>query len=78
MTQSDHHTVTLRLLGGFDAAGPDGARIEISGRKSKALLAIVALSRDMSESREHLANLLWSGRGDEQAGEEGQREQTRR
>ena len=67
MTDDDHVTVTIQLLGGFEAKGPDGSAVDISGIKPKALIAILALSPSMSESRDKLANLLWGDRGDEQA-----------
>ena len=67
MTDDDHLTVTIQVLGGFEVKGPDGSVIDISGLKPKALIAILALSAGMSESREKLANLLWGERGDEQA-----------
>ncbi|MEE4238562.1 MAG: BTAD domain-containing putative transcriptional regulator [Anderseniella sp.] len=67
MTDDDHLTVTIQVLGGFEVKGPDGSVVDISGIKPKALIAILALSPGMSESREKLATLLWSDRADEQA-----------
>jgi DNA-binding SARP family transcriptional activator len=59
--------LTLRVLGGFDAR-LDGARtFEIPSRKTRALLAYLALSGGHFQSRERLAALLWSDRGDSQA-----------
>ena len=57
----------LSLLGGFAALDPEGREIEISAKKGRALLAVVALSPAGSCSRARLANLLWSDRGDDQA-----------
>ena len=57
----------LRVLGGFACSGPTGAAIKISARKNRALLAILALSPDMTIGRNQLAGLLWGDRGDEQA-----------
>ena len=57
----------IRLFGGFEVTGPDGASIAISSRKSKALLAILALSPGFKASRDRLIALLWSDRGDKQA-----------
>ena len=59
--------MSIQLLGGLKVKVPDGRVLDISGRKSKALIAILALSPGMSENRERIANLLWSNRGDEQA-----------
>ncbi len=67
LMDDDHLTVTIQLLGGLKVKGSDGSIVDISGSKPKALLAILALSPGMTESREKLANLLWSERGDEQA-----------
>ena len=39
----------------------------VSGRKAQGLLAILALAPGMAASRDRLAGLLWSDRGDEQA-----------
>ena len=62
MTESGHVTVTIQFLGGFEVKGPDGLAVDISGIKPKALIAILALSPGMSETRENLANLLWGDR----------------
>ena len=57
----------LQLLGGFRALNDTGQEITIQARKSRALLAILALSPSGSVSRERLATLLWSDRGEDQA-----------
>ncbi len=59
--------IRIRLLGGLEVEGPDGAPIEISGRKNKALLAVLALSPGFTTLRNRLISLLWSDRGEEQA-----------
>ena len=58
--------VQLRLLGGFNAQF-GGVAIDIAARKTRALLAYLALSAGQAHSREKLAALLWSDRGDKQA-----------
>jgi TolB-like protein/DNA-binding SARP family transcriptional activator len=57
----------LQLLGGFKALDDTGREIVIQARKSRALLAILALSPSGGVSRERLATLLWSDRGEDQA-----------
>ena len=60
-------SVELRLLGGFEARSAQGRSIDVPAQKNRALLAILALSPDACQSREKLASLLWSDRGDRQA-----------
>jgi TolB-like protein len=57
----------IELLGGFEIVGPRGAAIEISGRKPRALMAILALSPDLTTRRQRLVDLLWSDRANTQA-----------
>ena len=57
----------IRLLGGFEASLGDGNPLALKGRKTQALLAVLALSPGTAVSREKLTNILWSDRGDEQA-----------
>ena len=57
----------LELIGDFKLLDANGQPVEISARKGRALLAIVALSPSGSVSRQRLANLLWGDRADEQA-----------
>ena len=57
----------LQLLGGFKALNETGQEIAVQARKSRALLAILALSPSGGVSRERLATLLWSDRGEDQA-----------
>jgi TolB-like protein/DNA-binding SARP family transcriptional activator/Tfp pilus assembly protein PilF len=57
----------LALFGGFQARLATGEAIAIPGQKDRALLAILALSPGVAHSRDKLASLLWSDRGDQQA-----------
>ena len=57
----------LQLLGGFKALNAKGQEIAIQARKGRALLAALALSSSGAVSRERLATLLWSDRGEDQA-----------
>ncbi len=57
----------LRLLGGFEARLPSGQTVEISGKKTQALMAFLALNAGKKLPREKLADLLWSDRGNTQA-----------
>jgi TolB-like protein/Flp pilus assembly protein TadD len=57
----------LKLLGGFEAQQVDGTAIGITAKKSRALLAYLALTRGRTHQRGKLADLLWSDRGDKQA-----------
>ncbi|HUL06006.1 MAG TPA: BTAD domain-containing putative transcriptional regulator [Candidatus Acidoferrum sp.] len=58
----------LVLLGGFEVRAA-GQEIEIPGRKERALLAFLAIPAGQARSRDKLAGLLWSDRGDTQARE---------
>jgi TolB-like protein/Flp pilus assembly protein TadD len=62
-------TVSLRLalLGEFAATDGAGKKIAILAKKSRALLAILALSSSGSATRDRLAGILWGDRADEQA-----------
>ncbi len=57
----------LQLLGGFRALTGSGQEIVIQAKKGRALLAILALSPPGGISRERLAAMLWSDRGEDQA-----------
>jgi len=59
-------SLELVLLGGFQARAA-GQVIDVSGRKERALLAILAMPPGEPRSRDKLAALLWSDRGDKQA-----------
>jgi len=58
---------TLCLLGQFSLTDAGGRAISINGKKSRALLAILALAPGQTLAREHLADLLWGSSGEEQA-----------
>jgi TolB-like protein/cytochrome c-type biogenesis protein CcmH/NrfG len=57
----------LAILGGFIAEGLNGRPVNITSKKNRALLAILALSAQLSAGRDRLANLLWSDRDDAHA-----------
>jgi TolB-like protein len=57
----------LTLLGGFEARIIPGEPLDIANRKTRALLAYLALPTGRVHSRDKLMGLLWSDRGDEQA-----------
>lgn len=57
----------LKLLGVFELRLSDGEAAELPGQKDRALLAILALAQGAPQSRDKLAGLLWSDRGDAQA-----------
>src|SRR5262245_28095790 len=59
-------SLQLVLLGGFQARAA-GQDIDIPGRKERALLALLAIPVGEPRSRDKLAGLLWSDRGDSQA-----------
>ncbi len=54
-------------MGAFRLTGPDGRPIDVTSRRARALLAYLALSPDHAASRERMAGLLWSDRGEAQA-----------
>ena len=57
----------IRLFGGFEARLDTGEKLACATRKSEALLAQLAFAADKGRSRDQLAGLLWSDRGDKQA-----------
>src|SRR5215813_14751830 len=59
-------SLELDLLREFQARAA-GVSVDIPGRKERALLAVLALPPGQRHSRNKLAGLLWSGRGDKQA-----------
>src|SRR5215475_2318035 len=59
-------SLELDLLGEFRARAA-GVAVDVPGRKERALLAVLALPPGQRHSRDKLAGLLWSGRGDKQA-----------
>lgn len=57
----------LNVLGGFSLRDTDRQPIELKARKSRQLLAYLAIPSGQTRSREQLAALLWSDRQEEQA-----------
>ncbi|MCP4203712.1 MAG: AAA family ATPase [bacterium] len=55
----------IRLLGGFEAKLTDRPVQRFESQKVRALLAYLALHRDRSLNRDHLAGLFWPERTDE-------------
>ncbi len=64
---ADPVAVRLCLIGQMEASIPNGESILPPGRKTRALLAIIALSSPRPVLRSRLAELLWSRRPEEQA-----------
>lgn len=67
VNDADPVVVRLRLIGQMEASTPNGESILPPGRKTRALLAIIALSAPRPVLRSRLAELLWSRRPEEQA-----------
>ena len=59
--------LNVKLLGRMTCQLPNGTRLNLSTRKSEALLAYLAMSPGMHHPRDFLVNLLWSDRGEDQA-----------
>ncbi|HEV2364906.1 MAG TPA: BTAD domain-containing putative transcriptional regulator [Caulobacteraceae bacterium] len=57
----------VRLIGGFRLSDGAGKPAAIPSRRGRALLAYLLLSEDHAATRERLAGLLWSDRGETQA-----------
>src|SRR5215470_8510626 len=57
----------LKVLGGFEARSGSGQPIDIATRKTRALLAYLAVPAGRSHTRDKLTGLLWSDRADQQA-----------
>jgi TolB-like protein/DNA-binding SARP family transcriptional activator/Tfp pilus assembly protein PilF len=60
-------TFRLSLLGPFSLTGPSGQVLEVSSRKNRLLLAMLALAPQRSIGRDRLAGLLWSENSEEQS-----------
>lgn len=58
---------TLRLLGGFSLADAGGREVALPGRKTRMLLAYLALNAARPVPRERLAGLLWPDRDERSA-----------
>jgi len=63
----DSPLLRLRLIGLMEARTANGESVLPVGRKTRALLAVVALSAPRPTLRSRLAELLWSRRPEEQA-----------
>ncbi|WP_017666912.1 hypothetical protein [Sandarakinorhabdus sp. AAP62] len=50
------------MVGPFRLSGPDGARIEVSSRKGRALIAMLAMAPDGERTRGWLQDRLWGSR----------------
>ncbi len=59
--------LNLQLFGGFEARTAEGAALSFPTKKTRALLAYLAVHPGKSHSRNSLANLLWGDSADEQA-----------
>ena len=59
--------VQINLLGGFEASLGSGEALELKGRKTRALVAYLAISAGIPMVRDELVALLWSDRGEAQA-----------
>ena len=57
----------LTFLGGFEVRLASGEVADLPAQKDRALLAILAMTPGDAHSRDRLAGLLWSERGDHQA-----------
>jgi len=57
----------VKLLGRMTCELPGGQQLNLSTRKSEALMAYLAMSPGLHHSRERLVNLFWSDRGEDQA-----------
>jgi adenylate cyclase len=59
--------VCVRVLGGFELIGAGGDNLTLSGRKLRALVALLALPPGPGWSRERLTAVLWGDRDEELA-----------
>jgi len=59
--------LALKVLGEFEIRDGAGRLVTVKARKNRALLAVLALSPSCSMTRERMAGLLWSDRGEAQA-----------
>jgi DNA-binding SARP family transcriptional activator/TolB-like protein len=66
-SSSGQTIVRLRLIGQLEAWTVTGASVLPPGRKTRALLAVIAMSLPRPATRGRLADLLWSRRPEEQA-----------
>ena len=59
--------LSLKLLGEFEVRDEAGEALALPTRKTRALLAYLAVNADKPQQRERLMTLLWSDRGEQQA-----------
>jgi len=59
--------LSLKLLGEFEVRDESGEPLALPTRKTRALLAYLAVNADKPQQRERLMTLLWSDRGEQQA-----------
>ena len=59
--------IRSKLFGSFKLVSPDGKEIEITGKRARALLAILCLEPGVAVERARLCELLWRGRFQAQA-----------
>ena len=57
----------VQLLGGFEIRGADGRDQAPSSRKARGIVACLALPPGTAWSRDRLAAIFWSERGEAQA-----------
>ncbi len=57
----------LEVLGPFRLMGPDGRRVDVSSKKSQAMIAMLAMSANGERTRSWLQGKLWGSRAQDQA-----------
>src|SRR5262245_10484556 len=67
MEEPTSSPLRLRVLGGFELTGADGADLSPAGKKLRALVALLALAPPSGWPRDRLTAVLWGDREDEQA-----------
>jgi DNA-binding SARP family transcriptional activator len=67
MLRDDLPSLNLRLIGQMEAWSSTNENLLPPGRKTRALLAVLALSGPTPVLRSHIAGLLWSRRGESDA-----------
>ena len=60
-------SLSVMLLGGFEARLASGAAVSLPTKKAQALLAYLGIRPGQSHARDKLAALLWGEQSDEQA-----------
>ena len=62
-----HPLLRVRLFSTMDVRGPDGMSLLPKGRKTRGVLAVLALNAGRPVMRDELTELLWSRRERDQA-----------